>query len=95
MVVIVMKNLKGDNDNMKTSLQDLNMYLFEELERLNDSEELENEENLEKEIKRSKAITNVAQTIINNANTVLDAQKFMSDSGVQELPKMLLGNSEK
>ena len=73
----------------KTSLQDLNMYLFEELERLNDSEELENEENFDKEIKRSKAITTVAQTIINNANTVLEAQKFMSDSGVQELPKML------
>ena len=74
---------------MKTSLQDLNMYLFEELERLNDTEELEIEENLDKEIKRSKAITTVAQTIINNANTVLEAQKFMSDSGVQELPKML------
>ena len=74
---------------MKTSLQDLNMYLFEELERLNDTEELETEENLDKEIKRSKAITTVAQTIINNANTVLEAQKFMSDSGVQELPKML------
>lgn len=73
----------------KISLQDLNMYLFEELERLNDSEELENEENFDKEIKRSKAITTVAQTIINNANTVLEAQKFMSDSGVQELPKML------
>lgn len=74
---------------MKTSLQDLNMYLFEELERLNDTEELEKEENLERELKRSKAITTVAQTIINNANTVLEAQKFMSYSGVQELPKML------
>lgn len=79
---------------MKTSLQDLNNYLFEELERLNDDEELANEENLDKEIKRSKAITSVAQTIINNANTVLDAQKFMSDSGVEELPKMLLTNND-
>lgn len=54
---------------MKTNLASLNNYLFEELERLNDDEELKNEDNLEKEIKRSKAIANVAQTIINNANT--------------------------
>lgn len=79
---------------MKTSLQDLNNYLFEELERLNDDEELSNEENLEKEIKRSKAITSVAQTIINNANTVLDAQKFISDNGRVELPKMLISSND-
>lgn len=79
---------------MKTSLQDLNNYLFEELERLNDNEELSNEENFEKEMKRSKAITSVAQTIINNANTVLDAQKFISDNGRVELPKMLITNKE-
>ena len=80
---------------MKTNLASLNNYLFEELERLNDDEELKNEDNLEREIKRSKAITNVAQTIINNANTVLEAQKFMNDTiGKSEIPKMLLGNPD-
>ena len=79
---------------MKNNLSELNNYLFEELERLNDDEELSNEENLTKEIKRSKAITDVAQTIINNANTVLDAQKFIVTEGRgNELPKMLLGTS--
>ena len=33
---------------MKTNLASLNNYLFEELERLNDDEELKNEDNLEK-----------------------------------------------
>ena len=78
---------------MKNDLSSLNDYLFEELERLNDTEELANEDAMEREIKRSKAITNVAQQIINNANTVLEAQKFVSDNGRTELPKMLLGNS--
>ena len=81
---------------MKTNLQELNNYLFEELERLNDDEELSDDEKLNKEIKRSKAITNVAQTIINNANTVLEAQKFVSKDGrIKELPKMLSIESEK
>lgn len=79
---------------MNNNLSSLNNYLFEELERLNDDEELKDDSNLEKEIKRSKAITSVAQTIINNANTVLEAQKFMNDTtGKAEIPKMLLGNS--
>lgn len=81
---------------MKTNLGELNNYLFEELERLNDDEQLNEDAALEKEIKRSKAITNVAQTIINNANTVLDAQKFASDLGSRaELPKMLLDVDDK
>lgn len=76
---------------MKNNLQSLNDYLFEELERLNDDEELQNENNLEKELKRSKAITNVAQTIINNANVVLEAQKLIGD-GVITNSTMLLGD---
>ena len=80
---------------MKNDLGSLNNYLFEELERLNDDEELADEEKLNKEIKRSKAVTDVAQTIINNANTVLDAQKFIaSDGRGNELPKMLLGTDK-
>ena len=79
---------------MKNDLGSLNNYLFEELERLNDNEELDSEEKLEKEIKRSKAITHIAQTIINNAHTVLEAQKFMSDSGAEEIPRMLLDSGK-
>ena len=78
---------------MKNNLQDLNNYLFEELERLNDDEQLMDEEKLDKEIKRSKAITNVAQTIINNANLVLNAKKHSDEFGnKKEMPKMLITN---
>ena len=59
---------------MKNKLSDLNNYLFEELERLNDDETLMNDDNLEKEIKRSKAITTVSSQIIQNANVVLKAK---------------------
>lgn len=79
-----------NKNGMKNDLKALNDYLFEELERLNDDEELETEERLEKEIKRSKAVTNVAQTIINNANLVLSAQKYSNEYGSKkEMPKML------
>ena len=64
---------------MKNKLIDLNNHLFEQLERLND-EDLEGEK-LEEEIHRSKAITNVAQTIVNNANLMLDAQKHADEYG--------------
>lgn len=79
---------------MKTTLSDLNNYLFEELERLNDTEELMKDERFEKEIKRSKAIANIAQQIVNNANTVLETQKFVSENGRAELPKMLIPKND-
>lgn len=63
---------------MKNSLSDLNNYLFEELERLNDDETLV-DDNLERELKRSKAITDVSNQIIQNANILLKA-KIHSDN---------------
>lgn len=57
----------------KNKLSDLNDHLFMTLERLGD-EDLSDEE-LEKEIERSKAISTVAGKIIDNARLVLDAQK--------------------
>lgn len=59
---------------MKNRLSDLNNYLFEELERLNDDEELQDENKLKRELERSKAITGVSQQIISNANVVLKAK---------------------
>lgn len=83
-------------NGMKNDLQSLNDYLFEELERLNDDEELKTEENLDREVKRSKAITSVAKTIVDNANVVLEAMKFKNEYGLKkELPKMLSASDEK
>ena len=65
---------KESRKNMRNRLSDLNNYLFEELERLNDDEELEDENKLKRELDRSKAITNVSQQIISNANVILKAK---------------------
>lgn len=61
----------------KNKLSDLNDHLFMTLDRLGE-EDLSNEE-LEKEIERSKAISTVAGKIIDNARLVLDAQKTAAE----------------
>ena len=80
---------------MKNNLTDLNNYLFEQLERLNDDESIENSEQFDKEIKRSKAITDVAKAIVDNANTELNAIKLAAEYGKNvEVPKALLGTKD-
>ena len=66
-------------EKVKNKLSDLNNHLFAQLERLGD-EDLTAEQ-LQSEIGRSKAITDVANSIINNAKTVLDAAKFAEECG--------------
>lgn len=74
---------------MKNNLMALNNHLFEQLERLND-EEL-TEEELSKEIQRSKAMTDVASKIIDNASLGLQAEKLKIEYGRRDidLPEML------
>lgn len=64
---------------IKNKISDLNNHLFEQLERLND--ESLSEEDLEKEIQRSKAISDIAKTIIANGNLALNAKKHMDEYG--------------
>ena len=70
---------KENKSSMNNKLTDLNNYLFEELERLNDDELTE--EQMANEIEKSKAITNVARAIIDNANTCLKASQFLNENG--------------
>lgn len=76
---------------IKNTLGDLNGYLFEQLERLND-EDLD-EDTLKTELRRSKAVAEVAKQIIENGKLVLDAQKFIDKRTDAEivLPKLLEG----
>lgn len=80
----------GGVPDMKNSLQDLNNYLFESLERIND-DDLTDEE-LEKEIKRSEAVTKVASTIINNAEVQLKALQYADEYGYNNSGKHLVGS---
>lgn len=79
---------------MKNTLTDLNNYLFEVLERINDDSLTE--ENLEKEIKRAEATNKVAKTIIDNAQIQLQAMKHMDEYGYNQnkgekaIPEMLV-----
>lgn len=76
---------------IKNTLGDLNGYLFEQLERLND-EDLD-EDMLKTELRRSKSVAEVAKQIIENGKLVLDAQKFVDkrDGADNVLPKLLEG----
>lgn len=79
---------------MKNTLSDLNNYLFEQIERLNDDEL--NEEELEKEIKRSESVTKIAKTIIDNGQLSLQAKKHMDEYGQGEKVEIpLLGITSK
>lgn len=64
---------------MKNKLTDLNDILFEQLERLND-DDLKGEA-IESELKRTTAIVQVADKIVDNARPQLAATKLIVDNG--------------
>lgn len=74
---------------MKNKLSDLNNHLFAQLERLND-ENLEGEK-LENEIKRSKAVGNIAKGIISNGKLLLESKKYFDEMGLksEQQPEIL------
>lgn len=67
---------------MKNTLSDLNNYLFESIERLND--DTLTDEELDKEIKRSDAVQKIAKTIIENGALALQAKKHIDEYGTGE-----------
>lgn len=78
---------------MKNTLTDLNNYMFEQLERLQ-NDELD-DAGLEKEIKRSEAVQKIAKTIIDNGTLALHAKKHLDEYGQGdriELPMVGLTN---
>lgn len=76
---------------MKNTLGDLNNHLFAQLERLSD-EDVKGAE-LEEEMERARAVTNIAKQIINNGNLVLKAKELQAEycKDKEEMPKMLEG----
>lgn len=79
---------------MKNTLADLNNYLFEAIERLNDDNL--DEAQLDKEIKRSEAVQKVAKTIIENGTLALQAKKHLDEYGKgEEVELPMLGVTNK
>ena len=75
----------------RSTLGDLNLHLFAQLERLGD-EEIKGDE-LREEINRAEAVSTIAQQIISNGALVLKVKQLSSnkfDDDVQ-IPKMLEG----
>lgn len=71
---------------MKNRLSDLNNHLFAQLERLGD-EGLTSEQ-IQDEVKRSEAITDVADQIIRNANLQLKAVTVLANHGDRFKPML-------
>ena len=76
---------------MSNNLLDLNIKLFEQMDKL--SKEDISPEELEKEIARSESMIKLAGVIISNGDLALRAAKFKDDmlNADHKLPKMLEG----
>lgn len=75
---------------MKNTLADLNNYLFEQIERLND-DSLDDEE-LDAELRKADAIVKVSEKIIQNGELAFKTMKHMDEYGygqVRRVPAML------
>jgi len=80
---------------MKNKIQDLNNHLFAQLERLGD-EDLSIED-LQKEIQRSQAITQIASTFVESAKITVEAMKVLERAGhsIENHGNILMGKSDK
>ncbi|MGY0399468.1 MAG: hypothetical protein ACWIPH_05945 [Ostreibacterium sp.] len=73
---------------MKNKLIDLNNHLFSQIERLGD-EDLKADA-LAVEIERSKAISNVASKIIDNASVAVQTEKLRAEYGAKNFSNPLM-----
>lgn len=75
---------------MKNTLVDLNNYLFEEIERLND-DDLTGDQ-LDRELRKADGIVKISEKIIENGELALKAMKHMDEFGYSNrrcVPAML------
>ena len=75
---------------MKNTLMDLNNYLFEQIERLNDDELTDDQ--LERELKKTDSIVKISEKIIENGELAFKTMKHMDEYGYGQthaVPKML------
>lgn len=65
---------------MKNNLSDLNNYLFEQIERINDDSL--SDLDLDKAISKARTIVNLAETVIKNQELQLKAATILSEAGL-------------
>lgn len=70
---------------MKNSLGDLHNILFEQLEKLNDNEIMDDPEKARKEIVRAKAMAGLGTTIVNGAKLQLDAVRLREEYSLTQI----------
>lgn len=82
---------------MKNTLSDLNNYLFEQLERLNDDSI--STEQLDRELRKTDSIVRVADKIIQNGELAFRTMQHMDEFGYnlkpRPVPVMLQAEGEK
>ena len=79
---------------MNCTLGDLNLYLFEQIEIIQDLSEDATNEEIEKTLRKAGAISKIATQIISNGNLVLRAKELevaMNGRNDTSFPKMLEG----
>ena len=80
--------------SMKCTLGDLNLYLFEQIENIQDLTEESSNEEIEKTLRKASAVSKLAAQIISNGNLVLKAKELevaMNGRKDTPFPKMLEG----
>ena len=79
---------------MNNTLGDLNLYLFEQIETIQDLGEDATNEEVERTLRKAGAISKIAAQIISNGNLVLRAKELevtMNGRESTPFPKMLEG----
>ena len=79
---------------MQCTLGDLNLYLFEQIETIQDLSEDATNEEVERTLRKAGAISKIAAQIISNGNLVLRAKELevtMNGRNNTSFPKMLEG----
>ena len=79
---------------MQCTLGDLNIYLFEQIENIQDLTEESSNEEVERTLRKASAISKIASQIISNGNLVLRAKELevtMNGRSDTSFPKMLEG----
>lgn len=77
---------------MRNSLGDLNDYLFEQIERVND-DGLTGKD-LDEQLKKAKAVVEIGKTIVQNANVVLRAA-IASQVDLVQVPETIVNKEQK